>query len=382
MNAAQLRKIRDGIMVTHIDGGKRTVDSAATSHARQIFDQLAKLPLSAELIPANGAANGTEYVKDGRGRVVGRTDSQTLAFFARELEFVYSEVEREEYADLPMANGDIIPVDTSLPDGAETFKYYLYGAVGVARFMNGYSSGSLPLVTIKGAAVPGNVETFANGYAYSTRDARNAQFTGMPLEAELAFAARRAHEELLQRVGLWGRADLGLPGLLNHPNIIRSTPGTSAGAGDDTWPNKTADEIIADVVTAIDTVDEVTFGKEKVNAVRMSRERYNLIRTYRMGAGDGTLTILKYLQEMYPDVTFGVLDELNASNSDGNLDAGTHSLFAYTAGNKRKASLVVPMMFRQYTVQQEGLMFKVPCESSTGGVKMKSPLMCNRMDGI
>ncbi len=380
MNAAQLRKIRDGIVVTALDSTSE-VDKGATAAARKIFDQLCRLPLAQELIPQD-PANGNGYAANSRHDAASRVDSQTLAFFARELEYVYSEVEREEYADLPMAEGEIIPLDSSVPEGAETFSYYVYGAVGVARFMSGYASGSLPLVTIKGAKVTGNVEPMANGYAYDTRDARNAQHTGMPLEPELAFAARRGHEELLQRTGLWGRMDLGIPGLLNHPNIIQSTPGTSAGAGDDTWPNKTPDEIIADIVTLIDTVDEVTFGKEKVNAVRMSRARYNFIKTLRLGVGDGTLTVLKYVQEMYPEVKFGVLEELAGDHSDGNLPAGSHAMFAYTAGNKKKASLVVPMPFKQHPVQQDGLTFKVPCESSTGGVKMKSPLMCNMMEGI
>lgn len=373
MQRSALRKMRDSI---EIRDHENRVDSDATASARQVFDDLIDLPLHKHLLPGgerHDAANG------GRGY---RNDSQTLPMFARMLEQILTEVEKEEFAELKMANGDLIPIDTSINEGAETYSYYVYSAVGVARFLSAYAGQSLPLVTIKGAKVSGRVEPMGNAYAYTTHDVRNAQFAGVPLESELAIAARRAHDELLHSTGLWGREDLGLPGLLNHPNIIISTPGTSAGAGDDTWPNKTVDEIIADVVTLIDTVDEVTFGMEKVNRVLMSRERYNFIKTLRMGTGDGTLTVLKYLEEMYPEVTFDKLNELSGDNSDGNLAAGSHSMFAYTSGNKRKASLVVPMMFRQHPVQQEDLTFKVPCESSTGGVKMPRPLMCNRMDGI
>lgn len=346
---------------------QRMRGSLRTDAQRKLFDRLTGLTLTAELV---------------REDQQGRSDSNTLPMFARQLEQVLTEVEKEEFAELRMANGELIPIDTSINEGAESYVYYLYTAAGIARFLSSYSGGSLPMVTMEGAQVRGNVEPFGNSYGYTTRDVRNAQFAGLPLESELPIAARRAHEELLQKVGLWGREDLGLPGLLNHPNITIATPGTSSGGGDDTWPNKTVDEIIADVVSVIDTPEEITFGIEKVNRVLISRSRFNLIKTLRMGTGDGTLTVLKYLQDMYPEVTFEKLNELDGDQSDGNLDAGSHSMFAYTAGNKRKASLIVPMMFRQYPVQQRDLQFVVPCESSTGGVKMPRPLMCVRMDGI
>lgn len=375
MRTASLKKVRDSIVMRD-DAGK--VDAEATASVREVFDQICSLQLHTMLMP--GGERGDASANDGRGYQ--RNDSQTLPMFARMLEQVLTEIEREEFAELRMANGELIPIDTSINEGAETYTYYVYSAVGVARFSSAYSSGNLPLVSMQGAKVTGNVEAMENGYAYTTRDIRNAQFAGLPLETDLAIAARRAHDELHHKTGLWGREDLGLPGLLNHPNIIISTPGTSAGAGDDTWPNKTVDEIIADVRSLIDTVDEVTFGIEKVNRVLISRERFNFIKGLRMGTGDGTLTVLKFLEAIYPEVTFEKLNELAGDNSEGNLAAGSHSMFAYTAGNKRKAALMIPMSFRQYPVQQDGLRFVVPCESSTGGVKMPRPLMCNRMDNI
>ncbi len=330
---------------------------------RATFDRLVLLG-AAQIIATAPAANG-----DPRGRY----DAQTLAISARQLEHVMSEVYEEEFPNLRMANGEIIPIDSSVPEGAETFTYYLYSAIGVARFSSAYSSKTSPRATITGARVSGNVENMEGSYGYTARDLRNAAFASLPLDSMLAVAERRSHMELLNKTGLWGREDLGLPGFLNHPNITHVSPPN----GD--WETATVDEIIADVNLAIDTAELISFGMRQSNVLLLPRERMLLIKTRRLGAGDGGMTILKFLQEAHPGVSFEVLNELAPDNSDDNLDDMTAVAFTRDA---RLASLVVPMPYRQYPVQQSGLNFEVPTESSTGGVKMPEPMIVTRMGGI
>lgn len=335
-----------------------------TDSLRKLFDRLSATELGEELVRLDESE---------------RRDASSLLWFTRQLEHVMAETEQEEFAELRMANGELVPIDSSIPDGAETFTYFAFSAVGIAQFTSGYSNGEFPLVTLKGAKVTGNLEVMENGYAWSRRDIRNAQFTGFGLETELSVAARRAHDELLNRTGLFGREDLGLPGLINHPNITVTDAAVGASTFT-TWATKTVDEILADVNTLINTVNSITFGIERVNRVLIPREQWLLIKVLRIGAGDGTLTVLKYLEETHDGVTFEPLNELAAANSNGNLTAD--ALLAYTAGNKRKLSLIAPMPFTQHPVQQENNMFKVPCESSTGGIKLTAPLSVHRMDGV
>ncbi len=335
-----------------------------TDGARDLFDQMV----------------GTDFGKDilaGREKC----DAQTLSYAARQLEYVYSKVYEEDFADLRMANGEIIPIDTSVPEGAKTFVYYLYSSAGVARFQSGYST-DLPLVHSSGAQVNGSVHVMEGAYAYSRQDLRSARMAGDSLDSRLAKAERRAHDELLQRTGLWGREDLGLPGLLNHPNITVSlSPANGAGSSRH-WVDKTNDQVLDDIATLIDTPDELTFGKRQVNKVLFSRSIKNLLKRRRIadGSGDGFLTLWKFIEGHYDGVSFEVLNELGANNSDGNL--AEDAAFAYVSGDSDLASLVVPMSFTQYGVQEKDNMFKVPCESSTGGVKMPEPVICNRMDNI
>lgn len=338
--------------------------SLETDSQRAIFDQLAGTPFGREI------AAGTE-----------RADSQTLSYAARQLEHVYAKAYEEEFADLRMANGEIVQIDSSVNEGARSFVYYLYSSAGVARFQSGYST-DLPTVHSAGAQVHGNVEVMENAYEYSRQDLRSARMAGDNLDARLAKAARRAHDELLNKVGCWGREDIGLPGLFNHPNItVTKSPANGTGSSRN-WADKTNDLILDDIATLIDTVDELTFGKRQVNKVLFSRAVANLLKRRRIadGAGDGFLTLWKFLEGHYGGVSFEVMNELGANNSDGNLSED--AAFGYVSGDIDLVSLVVPMAFVQHAVQEVDNKIKVPCESSTGGIKLPEPMICNRMDNV
>lgn len=310
----------------------------------------------------------------------GRADAQTALFFARQLEYVMRETYREEFDDLPFANGDIIPFDTEIPENARVFMYYLYTGLGIARFIDSYARGNLPLVTMAAAQKAGMVKPFGNAYAWTTQDIRDASMGGIPLTTELASWAKRAHEELLNDTIAWGREDLGIPGLLNHPNITIGDSPANGTAGSTFWSAKSVDNILADIFTLITTPTRLTRGREKVNMVLLPLAEMLLISTLRMGTGDGTLTVLGYVKAAYPGVEFKTVEELSATGSGGNLT--TDSAYAFTARDPKRARAVAPILFRQYPVQQDDLTYKVPCESTTGGVIMPRPIAAFRMDGI
>lgn len=331
-------------------------------HTRSTFDRLVVLRAH-EVLVAEGAANGDQR----------RYDAQTLAISAQQLEYVMGEVYEEEFPELRMANGEIIPIDTTVPEGAETYTYYLYSATGVARFSSAYSSRTSPRATISGAKLSGNVENMEGSYGYTARDLRNAAFANLPLDSMLAVAERRAHMELLNTTGLWGREDLGLPGFINHPNVSHVTPIN----GD--WSTATIDEIIADVVALATNAQVISFGMRRSNVIQLPLESDLILRTRRLGSGDGGMTIMSFLETALRGVSFEVLNELAPENSDGHLTEAT--AVAYTR-DKKLASLIVPMPYRQYPVQQHGLNFEVPTESSTGGVKMPEPMAVTVMEGL
>lgn len=369
INSATRKLLADlEIEVRHDAAATHTDESAANEHTRR---RMASIERLFERIMRSDQADALN---------AGHNDAQGALFFARQLEFVMREVYKEEFDDLPFANGEIIPFDSEIPENAQSFLYYLYTGLGIARFINSYARGNLPLVTMQAAQKTGRVQPFGNAYAWSTQDIRNASFVGMPLSTELASWAKRAHEELLNDTIAWGREDLGIPGMLNHPNITVSDSPANGAASSTYWSAKSIDNILADIFTLITTPQHLTRNREKVNMVLLPLSEMLLISTLRMGAGDGSLTVLGYVKAAYPGVEFKTVEELAASGSGGNL--ATDSAYAFTSGDAKRLRAVAPIMFRQYPVQQQDLMFKVPCESTTGGVIMPRPLAAHRMDGI
>lgn len=322
-----------------------------------------------------------QLVEQLRSDSRGRQDAQTLPYFERELEQVLSETYDREYPQYKMANGDVISITSEVDEGAETFTYYMYDHTGIAEFVTAYAGNDMPMVTIEGAKVTAPVEPMAIGYVYTTRDVRNGAFTGKPLSRMLPEKAKMAHDARLHITGLWGRDDLGIEGFVNHPNItVGDAPAGSGGGGNpEYWENKTPDEIVEDFATVIDGVNELTNEVEFVTKVAIALPQFNYIKRTRLGTLGESVTILEYLQKIWSGVEFYPLVDLQATKSQGNLSS--NSMIAYNA-DPRKVRLEVPMPFRQYPVQNVDLKFKVPTESSTGGVVCPYPLSIYRLDGI
>ena len=309
--------------------------------------------------------------------ISGKLDAQTMAFATRQVEQILTETFEEEHPDLPMAEGDIVPINTAIADGAKFFIYYIHSGGGLARFASGYSN-EYPMSHIESAEVAGRVRLIKGGYEFSEEDMVTARFAGENIEPRLQGHARRAHAELHHVTGLWGREDLGLPGLINHPNI-QVTDAADNGSGSTFFVDKTADQILADYRTLVNNVRHVTFDIEKPNRILHPLEIVTFLSTTRLGGDNGTIFLMELVQKAFPEQEFRILQDLAATKSSGNLTED--SLFAYTF-NMRKASLVMPRLFTMGQVQQNLDMIQIPATSKVGGIKMPVPLMCNRMDGV
>lgn len=307
-------------------------------------------------------------------------DAQTLVAVARQLEHVIAEVYEEEFPELPVATGEIIDIDTSIPEGAQSFVYYMYTAAATALFAVDYSTGDAPTASVAGASVRGNVEPIENSFGWHIRELRAANFAGIPIENMLAIAARRAHLELAQRTFIFGREDIGLPGFVTHPNInVIDAPDDGAG-GSSFWADKSFDLIARDVTLLVRTTERISFGMRRVNWVLLPREEMiRLETTFLDTTNASNLTQMEALQRLHPGVTFRPLNELATSFNGGRLP--TDSAIAYVR-NRSIFRAVYPMQFLQHAPEMRSLETHVPCESSVGGVILKEPPTVTRLDGI
>ena len=129
-------------------------------------------------------------------------------------------------------------------------------------------------------------------------DLQRSEFIGRPLENILQQGMRKAYDKHLDQNCYTGFETYGTYGLLNNPNVI-VTAVQEAGANNETsWGKKTADEILADVNSAIISVWNTAENSRDAipNHILIPYEQYNIIATKKVGE-HGDKSILTYLLE-------------------------------------------------------------------------------------
>ncbi len=303
-----------------------------------------------------------------------RADADAINF-ARMVEHVYTETYDIQYPELDMANGEVLPVDTSVPAGAQTYTYYTYGGTGVAAIVNTYAKNSIPRVGYAGKSTTGKVVSLALMHAWNIEDLEAAQMSGVPLENGLAEANKRGHMIRRHDIGWFGSPADGIVGLLNHPNIIRAKATTL-------WSGATFDQINADMNTLLNTSSNLTNNIERPDTVYLPHTVWNdlswrLVNT----ANPNEKTILAWLQSNYPNVTFKMSTALAIANHPLTEFAGLNVAVAFNR-SKNKASLIVPKDFTLLPPQWDGLESQTFSHSKVGGAKIPYPFSVVVMTGL
>lgn len=302
-----------------------------------------------------------------------RTDADAV-LFARQVEYQYAETYDIEYPELDMANGDILPIDRSVPAGAKSFVYYTYGGTGIAAVLNTYAANSIPTVGMQAKSTTGTLHDVTLSYAVNIADLEAAAMAGMQLESGLGDACKRGHMLTRDEIGWFGEPKLGLYGLLTHPNITHmSATGLFSGL--------TAEQIAANVATLINTPRNLTNKVEVVNTVVFPDQVWTALQARPWNTGNASnLTIAEWLQKNHPGVTFKTSITLDSANHASTDFAGSNVIVAYN-NSPRKASLVVPKDFTLLPAQWEALQMRVYNHSKVGGAKIPYPLSVAVMRG-
>lgn len=204
-----------------------------------------------------------------------REDASFTAMFARQLEYVYTWTADIEYPDLKSRN--LIPVDTSVPSGAEYFTYNMFDKVAKAAMLHSYAKNSFPESDVYGDQFRQAVKGIGDKYSFSVQDMRAAQMSGMPLEQKKAESARYGIEKKLELIACVGDAPTGLFGITNAPGVAATAKVSPVG----TWAQQIVAAIAAGTLTA--TVQAIL---QDVNAMA------NAIYTQTLGTHKPTTLIL------------------------------------------------------------------------------------------
>ena len=302
----------------------------------------------------------------------GRLDANEGVFFARQLEFIKSQSYDVKRARLSAM--EVFPVSTATPEGATTITYRQYDQVGMAKIIANYAD-DLPRADVSGKEFTSPIRGIGVSYGYNMQEIRSAMYAGTSLSERKMRSAQRAHEEKINQLAWAGDTVSGLPGFIGNANVpAYAVPADGTGATK-TWSTKTADQIIRDVNALSNLVRTQSKDIHRANRVMLPLEQFTYISVTPRSATTDT-TILAFLQANNPGVTFMPVLEL-----DGAGAGGTDRMYAgeFSIDNMQ---MEIPMMFRQYSPQQNGLEFVIPCESRFGGIIIEYPLAFAYGDGI
>lgn len=291
-------------------------------------------------------------------------DAGETVFFARQLEYIRPKI--YDVKRPTMSALTTFPIDSSVPDWAETVTYTMYDATGIAKIIASYAD-DLPMVGINGKQFSSKVKSLGDAYGWSTAEIRAAAATNTPLQSKKATMAKRGHDIAVNQIAWFGDDDANLPGFLTNVNIPAYViPANGTGASK-LWTTKTPDQKIADMNGIVNSVFTQSKGVHRANELWMPLAQYTDIRNTIRGS-QSDATIWKVWTDANPGVTIKPILELTAVASMTNQD-----VMVAIENSVENLQLILPMPFREYPPQANNLAWKVPCESRVGGVVIEYP---------
>ena len=302
----------------------------------------------------------------------GHFDDAQSIFLARQLAFVRSKV--LEVKKAPLNAFEVFPVQTDIPEGAESAYQRIYDSVGMAEIISNYAD-DLHRADVVGIEQPVKVFTVGDSYGYNVVEIRNAQYTNVNLTFYKAQAARRAIDQKLNYLAWHGDGKHKIIGFLNNPNITTVLLTADGTGGSTKIKDKNVEQILRDFNSIIDSIPEATQQVETANTVLMATAVYNHIATTpRSTTSD--LTILEFLQRTHPEISRWLkVGELNGAGS-GNSDMIIAGKF-----DPDYIKFEIPNRFEQLPVERRNLEYVVNCISRAVGVTVTLPMAFAKAEG-
>ncbi len=300
-----------------------------------------------------------------------RNDAVVSAYVGESLNHV--EQRLYEY-DFPLSQGrslvDMIP---GVSPGAQSYNYDLEKQVGQAQVTDDYASDS-PAVDMSVGRFSAPITAIRTHFNYSVQDMRNAVKSGYPLETRKAFSAAQAIERKIDELMATGDASLGVTGVLNNSNVNAQNAADPGGGTE--WSNKTPDQRIADVVSAIGRITDATKGVSgEVVDVVLPNSQYDLLALERVA--DLGMTALSYLRAAVPRIRSITPWHRCAGAGAGSTDR----MVVYTKSLDNLGGLL-PLEMYVHPAEARSLTWRVELEARCGGVIMYKPLTVEYVDAI
>ena len=283
-------------------------------------------------------------------------------FLERQLEFIRPQVFEVTYSDIKYPT--LLPVTSEAGPGAQTFTYRIMDSTGEFKLIAD-AADDLPRADISQVEKSINIRSFGGSFGYTVQELRAAQMANIALEQRRASAVRRAYEEKVEAVAMFGESTVNLAGFFNNAtvDVIAAdrwfTGSTASGTAQDML------ELLNYGVSAIINASNM---KEQPDTILLAYEDYNKISTTR-NSDSSDVTVLEYFLRTNPYIrNVEPVNQLDADNSVLN----TNRMVVYKR-DPEKVQLHIPQPLELFPPQQRGLEFIVPAHARVGGVALYYP---------
>ncbi len=316
----------------------------------------------------------------GQSGALGHVDANETAMFARALLYVMPTPYTFKYPEIKYA--DLFPVNYSVPTGAKSHAYHEFDEVGNAQLMDSYADDA-PSADVVGQEIIGQIFGCRSSFHYTIQDLRSMLYSGTPIDAMKAVAARRIIERLCDKLAAVGDTKHGFTGLLNDANapiLVAVTKAANAGkqwgilSGNTVTPNATAKEILQDCNTLLQSILVGTKGTHTPNTLLFGTQNWAVINTMRLD---------DFNQKTVADYLLAALPWVQALEYWPQLDAasatGSERIMA-TQRSSENYEIIISQEFEMFPPQAKNLAFVIPCHKRFGGIQMRFPKCSAYMD--
>lgn len=284
-----------------------------------------------------------------------------MGFFVSQFANLESKVYEAKYTAINFA--EMIPVNTAVPEWADSWDYISYDAVTLGKFI-GSSADDLPSVALSANKTSVPIGYAGNSFDYSIDELRKSQQLRIPIDVTKGRAAFRGSQEHSQRVAYFGDASRGMFGMFNNPNLALDNSTTN-------WATATGQEKVSDMNSLLIKVWIDSANTHLPNALAIDSERYAQISSERMDTGTDT-TVLEFFKKnnLYTTTTgqeLRIFPRLQLATAGV---GGKARMMAYEL-NDDNLGMCNPIPWRAIAPQMVGLNIIVPCEYKISGVEFR-----------
>jgi hypothetical protein len=281
-------------------------------------------------------------------------------FLERQLEYIRPQVFEVAYADIKYPT--ILPVTSEAGPGAQTFTYRVMDATGEFKLIAD-AADDLPRADISQVEKSINIRSFGGSFGYTVQELRAAQMANIALEQRRASAVRRAYEEKVEDVAMFGESSVGLQGFFNNATV-------DVVAADKWFTDSgtTAQEMLDLLNYGVTAIINGSNMKEQPDTILMAWEDYNTIST-RRNSDSSDVTVMEYFLRTNPYIRN--IEPINQLDADKSTLSKNRMVFYKR--DPQKVQLHIPQPLELFPPQQRGLEFIVPAHARVGGVALYYP---------